>query len=197
MQVAYLLYDRFTPLDITGPHDVLNSVPGTDSVFVAENAGPVRNEWGTMAIVADRSLDEVVAPDIVVVPGGFGTRLLEHEPLLSWLRSVHKTTTWTTSVCTGSRCCSPPPGCSTTRRRPRADRTPRPLAARHPASIPGRRAVVRLLFCREGGTARRAPDAVVSARVEVASPRTPTDFRNQKRKQPSHDPPPPGARTRQ
>jgi putative intracellular protease/amidase len=77
MQVAYLLYDRFTPLDITGPHDVLNSVPGTDSVFVAENAGPVRNEWGTMAIVADRSLDEVVAPDIVVVPGGSGTRLLE------------------------------------------------------------------------------------------------------------------------
>jgi putative intracellular protease/amidase len=43
MQVAYLLYDRFTALDITGPHDVLNSVPGTDSVFVAENAGPVRN----------------------------------------------------------------------------------------------------------------------------------------------------------
>jgi transcriptional regulator GlxA family with amidase domain len=44
MQVAYLLYERFTALDITGPHDVLNSVPGTDSVFVAENAGPVRND---------------------------------------------------------------------------------------------------------------------------------------------------------
>jgi transcriptional regulator GlxA family with amidase domain len=103
MQVAYLLYDRFTALDITGPHDVLNSVPGTDSIFVAENAGPVRNEWGTMAILADRSLEEVATPDIVVVPGGFGTRLLlEHEPRLSWLRSVHKTTTWTTSVCTGS-----------------------------------------------------------------------------------------------
>jgi transcriptional regulator GlxA family with amidase domain len=103
MQVACLLYDRFTALDITGPHDVLNSLPGTDSVFVAENAGAVRNDSGTMAIVADRSLDDVVTPDIVVVPGGFGTRLLlEHEPLLSWLRRVHKTATWTTSVCTGS-----------------------------------------------------------------------------------------------
>lgn len=103
MQVAYLLYDRFTALDITGPYDVLGSVPGAESVFVAENAGPVRDERGTMAIVADRSLNEVLAPDILVVPGGFGTRLLfEHEPLLSWLRGVHETTTWTASVCTGS-----------------------------------------------------------------------------------------------
>jgi transcriptional regulator GlxA family with amidase domain len=103
MQVAYLIYDRFTALDITGPHEVLNSLPDTESVFVAERAGPVRNESGTLAIVADRALDEVSNPDIVVVPGGFGNRaLLQHEPLLSWLRTVHETTTWTTSVCTGS-----------------------------------------------------------------------------------------------
>lgn len=103
MQTAYLLYDGFTPLDITGPFDVLSRVPGAESVFVAEAHGPVRSEQGTMAIVADRSLDEVVAPDIVVVPGGFSTRrFLEHEPLLSWVRGVHKTTSWTTSVCTGS-----------------------------------------------------------------------------------------------
>ncbi len=103
MQIAYLLYDRFTALDLTGPHGVLDSVPGSDSVFVAEQTGPVRNESRTMAIVADRSLAEVLAPDIVVVPGGMGTRLLlEHEPLLSWLRGVYETTTWMTSVCTGS-----------------------------------------------------------------------------------------------
>jgi transcriptional regulator GlxA family with amidase domain len=103
MQVACLLYDRFTALDITGPHEVLNSVPGTEPVFVAERRGPVRNESGTMAIIADRALDEVPAPDIVVVPGGLGTRaLLRHEPLLGWLRSVNETTIWTTSVCTGS-----------------------------------------------------------------------------------------------
>ena len=103
MQVAYLLYDRFTALDITGPHDVFNSVPGTESVFVAETAGPVRNESDTLSLVADRSIDEVTSPEIVVVPGGFGTRaLLDHEPLLEWIRGVHETSTWTTSVCTGS-----------------------------------------------------------------------------------------------
>jgi len=103
MQVAYLLYDRFTALDITGPHDVLNSVPGNESIFVAEQAGPIRNESDTLSLVADASLEEVPSPDIVVVPGGFGNRmLLEHEPLHEWIRGVHETSTWTTSVCTGS-----------------------------------------------------------------------------------------------
>jgi transcriptional regulator GlxA family with amidase domain len=103
MQIAYLLYDRFTALDITGPHDVLNSVPGNQSIFVAEKAGPIRNESDTLSLVADASLDEVTTPDVLVVPGGFGTRsLLQHEPLLGWIRDVHETSMWTTSVCTGS-----------------------------------------------------------------------------------------------
>jgi len=103
MQIAYLLYDRFTALDVTGPHDVLNSVPGNESIFVAEVAGPVRNESDTLSLVADAAIDEVTSPDIVVVPGGFGTRaLLDREPLLDWLRAAHETSAWTTSVCTGS-----------------------------------------------------------------------------------------------
>jgi transcriptional regulator GlxA family with amidase domain len=103
MQIAYLLYDRFTALDIIGPHDVLNSVPGNESIFVAEKPGPIRNESDTLSLVADASLEEVQSPDIVVVPGGFGNRaLLEHEPLHDWIRTVHESTTWTTSVCTGS-----------------------------------------------------------------------------------------------
>ena len=103
MQIAYLLYDRFTALDVTGPHDVLNSVPGNESVFVAEHTGPIRNESDTLSMVADARLDDVPEPDIVVVPGGFGNRmLLEHEPLHDWIRSVHETSVWTTSVCTGS-----------------------------------------------------------------------------------------------
>jgi transcriptional regulator GlxA family with amidase domain len=103
MQIAYLLYDRFTALDVIGPHDVLNSVPGNESIFVAEKAGPVRNESDTLSLVAEASIDEVTNPQIVVIPGGFGTRaLLDHEPLLAWLREVHEASTWTTSVCTGA-----------------------------------------------------------------------------------------------
>ncbi len=103
MQIAYLLYDRFTALDITGPHEVLNSVPGNESIFVAERAEPIRNESDTLSLVADASLEDVPSPDIVVVPGGYGTRaLLDREPLLDWLRQANATTSWTTSVCTGS-----------------------------------------------------------------------------------------------
>jgi putative intracellular protease/amidase len=103
MQIAYLLYDRFTALDIIGPHDVLNSVPGNESIFVAEERGPIRNESDTLSLVADASIDEVRSPDIVVIPGGYGNRvLLEHQPLHEWIRAVHENTTWTTSVCTGS-----------------------------------------------------------------------------------------------
>ena len=103
MLTAYLLYDRFTALDVAGPYEVLASVPGSESVFVAERPGPVRSDRDALAIVADHALDDVEAPDVVVVPGGLGTRrLLNHEPVLSWLCRVHETTTWTTSVCTGS-----------------------------------------------------------------------------------------------
>lgn len=103
MQIAYLLYDRFTALDIVGPHEVFNSVPGNESIFVAEERGPVRNESDTLSMVADASIEEVSKPDILVIPGGFGTRaLFDHEPLLEWIREVHETSTWTTSVCTGA-----------------------------------------------------------------------------------------------
>lgn len=103
MQIALLLYDGFTALDIIGPYDVLRNLPGGEPVFVAERPGPVSDERKTLTLVAQRSLDEVPAPDVLVVPGGFGTRrLLEHEPLLSWLRTAHESTIFTTSVCTGS-----------------------------------------------------------------------------------------------
>jgi transcriptional regulator GlxA family with amidase domain len=103
MQVAFLLYDRFTALDWVGPHEVLNSLPDTECITVAEKAGPVANETGSIEVVAAKTLDEVTSPEIVVVPGGLGNRLLlEHEPLQEWIRTVHESSQWTTSVCTGS-----------------------------------------------------------------------------------------------
>ena len=103
MQVAYLLFDRFTALDVTGPYEVLSRLPDAESVFVAERAGSVANESRTLSLTAERTIDEISAPQILVVPGGLGTRtLLDNEMLLDWLRQVHEKTDWTTSVCTGS-----------------------------------------------------------------------------------------------
>jgi putative intracellular protease/amidase len=103
VQIAFLLYEGLTALDAIGPYDVLNRLPGAEVVFVAEHAGTVSTEAGSLSLVASDSIDRVREPDVVVVPGGRGNRtLLEHEPLLGWIREVHDATTWTTSVCTGS-----------------------------------------------------------------------------------------------
>ncbi|GAA2463377.1 DJ-1/PfpI family protein [Streptomyces mauvecolor] len=104
MQIAILLYDRFTALDAVGPYEILGRTPGAETVFVAERAGLVRNDnQGSLGLAADRTLGEVTRPDIVVVPGGPGqTEQMDNPAVLDWLRAVDATTTWTTSVCTGS-----------------------------------------------------------------------------------------------
>jgi putative intracellular protease/amidase len=103
MQIAIPLFDRFTALDAVGPYEVLSRLPGASVTFVGEQTGPVRSEIGTLALTVDAAFDEVDAPDIVVVPGGPGTRaMLTPGPLHAWIRAVDPTTRWTTSVCTGS-----------------------------------------------------------------------------------------------
>ncbi|MCM6773103.1 DJ-1/PfpI family protein [Nocardia sp. CDC159] len=103
MQIAIVLYDRFTALDAVGPYELLSRIPEADTIFVAEQPGPVRTDTGSLALVADRGFDEVRRPDIVVVPGGPGqTEQMTNPRLLDWLRRVDSTSTWTTSVCTGS-----------------------------------------------------------------------------------------------
>lgn len=103
MDIAIPIFDELTALDAVGPYEVLSRVPGARVSFVAKEAGPKRTENGMLALVADRALEELAEPDVVVVPGGFGTRaLVEDRELLDWLRRAHTRTVWTTSVCTGS-----------------------------------------------------------------------------------------------
>ncbi|WNI27939.1 DJ-1/PfpI family protein [Streptomyces sp. ITFR-6] len=103
MQIAIVLFDRFTALDAVGPYEILSRAPGAETVFVAERTGPVRNDSGSLSLVADRTLDEVPAPDLVIVPGGPGqSAQMANETLLDWLRAADATSIWTTSVCTGS-----------------------------------------------------------------------------------------------
>ncbi|KAF2776088.1 DJ-1/PfpI family protein [Streptomyces sp. OM5714] len=103
MQIAIVLFDRFTALDAVGPYEILCRTPDTETVFVAERTGPVRTDTGSLALTADRTLADVPAPDLVVVPGGPGqSPQMENGTLLDWLRAADATSTWTTSVCTGS-----------------------------------------------------------------------------------------------
>ena len=103
MEIAILLFDRITALDAVGPYEVLSRIPGTRVTFVASEPGPKRTEPMTLALMADASLAEVPAPEVVVIPGGPGTQpLMGDEETLEWIRDAHAHSRWTTSVCTGS-----------------------------------------------------------------------------------------------
>lgn len=103
MRIAIPLYDRFTALDAIGPYEVLSRLPGATVEFIAAEPGPVRTENGMLAMHADRALEDLPDPEILCIPGGFGTRaMLGDEAMLAWIRRAHETSRWTTSVCTGS-----------------------------------------------------------------------------------------------
>jgi transcriptional regulator GlxA family with amidase domain len=103
MDIAILLFDKLAPQDAVGPFEVMRNVPGWQIRMVGKEKGEVRSEDGALALVADYRLGEATSPDVVLVPGGIGSRpLLEDEEVLEWLREVDRGTKWTTSVCTGS-----------------------------------------------------------------------------------------------
>jgi putative intracellular protease/amidase len=103
VDVTILLFDRFTALDAVGPYEVLRNLPGATVTFVAKEVGPVRTDSRALAITADKAIRDVTSADIVVVPGGPGQEdAMRDEEILTWVRAIDATTTWTTSVCTGS-----------------------------------------------------------------------------------------------
>jgi transcriptional regulator GlxA family with amidase domain len=100
MRIALVLYPGFTALDIIGPFQVLADVPGHDVMFVAGEAGPVIDHTGRCPLVASASFADVNESDVVVVPGELFAPW--DDRVVEWLRRVHPTTSWTTSVCTGA-----------------------------------------------------------------------------------------------
>jgi transcriptional regulator GlxA family with amidase domain len=103
MEIAIVLYDRVTALDAIGPYEVLSRLPGASLTFAAAAAGPVCTDNGTLTLIAERPLSEIPRPDILLVPGGPGeVAARAGGVVLEWLRAAAQTSTWTTSVCTGS-----------------------------------------------------------------------------------------------
>jgi len=106
-----VLFDDAEELDFVGPWEVLTASgmyldaqgePATKAVMIAESSGPVRCNKG-MRVLPDHTFDDHPDLDVIVVPGGMGTRReVENEAMLTWLGSVGATTAWNTSVCTGS-----------------------------------------------------------------------------------------------
>jgi putative intracellular protease/amidase len=103
MEIVIYLFDGITALDAVGPYEVLTRLPGARVRFVGPERGTARTDNGALALVCDAGRDEIERADVLLIPGGFGTRALEQdEGLLQWIRRVDRTTTTTMSVCTGA-----------------------------------------------------------------------------------------------
>lgn len=103
MQIAIPVFEKVTALDAVGPYEVLQRLPGSEVVFIGHTEGTVHTDNGFLGLVVDAVFEDVQSPDIVVFPGGIGTRtLMKDDRVLDWVRTAHETTRFTTSVCTGA-----------------------------------------------------------------------------------------------
>tara|TARA_X000000368_G_scaffold259540_1_gene205203 strand:+ start:1981 stop:2625 length:645 start_codon:yes stop_codon:yes gene_type:complete len=105
MQIAIPIFDQLTALDCVGPYEVLQRLPGATVAFIGKEKRNVRTDNGFLGLAVDYTFDEISSPDVILVPGGVGTRAFldgnDHE-IITWLKNAHSTSQYTTSVCTGS-----------------------------------------------------------------------------------------------
>jgi transcriptional regulator GlxA family with amidase domain len=101
-----LLFDDAEELDFVGPWEVFTMARMLDdahAVFtVARTRGPVRGAKG-LRVLPDHDFGSAPPMDVLVVPGGIGTRrLIQDAAMVGWVREVASRCTWVTSVCTGA-----------------------------------------------------------------------------------------------
>ena len=111
--VGILIFPDVEVLDFCGPFEVfsvtrLNREDGSDPLspfvvhLVAEQEGPVTARGG-LTVLPTATLDDCPPLDILVVPGGWGTRQAAQRPrLMDWIRRQGEAVAMLTSVCTGS-----------------------------------------------------------------------------------------------
>lgn len=104
--VAIFIFDEVEVLDFAGPYEVFAVTGAQTQAFdvftVAETDQPVRARNGLM-VLPTHSFATAPRADIVVIPGGYGTRpLLQNERVIAWVRKMDQEAQLTLSVCTGS-----------------------------------------------------------------------------------------------
>lgn len=101
-KIVFLFYEGMTALDAIGPHEILSRLPEASVQRVSLQPGTVISCSG-LILTAEHGLSDVSQADVLVIPGaGNATTLRDYPEILAWIRMIHKTTIWTTSVCTGS-----------------------------------------------------------------------------------------------
>ena len=102
IRISFLLFPNVTQLDLTGPAQVLSRLGNAAIDLVAATHEPVGTDAG-FALLPTATFADAAQPDILCVPGGFGTQdAMEDEATMAWIRHAAAGATWVTSVCTGS-----------------------------------------------------------------------------------------------
>lgn len=101
-RVTVVLFPGFELLDVFGPVGVFGHVPGVEVEYVASTAGPITSAQGAQ-VIATRCTAELETVDILLVPGGAGSRtLVEDVEFLDWLQNIGSRARLVASVCTGA-----------------------------------------------------------------------------------------------
>jgi putative intracellular protease/amidase len=103
LTIGVVLFEGFELLDVFGPLEMFGNYPESfEMVMVAENAGFVASDQGPKSKI-DKVFSDDIQYDILLVPGGQGTRTEVNNPvLLKWIIEQAKSAEYVTSVCTGS-----------------------------------------------------------------------------------------------
>lgn len=107
IRIGILIFDGAEELDFVGPWEVFTMArafkpDGCEVLLVAQSETAVRCAKG-MRVLPDVAIGACSALDVLLVPGGQGTRReVDNKVLLDWIAQVSKTAKWVTSVCTGS-----------------------------------------------------------------------------------------------
>lgn len=101
--IGILVYDGYNTLDAMGPYHTLAEIMGARTFFIAKQKGMIKNQRG-LQMKVDTSFAEVKSLDILVIPGGAVETFMQTKDTatLNWIKQIDKTTTYTTSVCTGA-----------------------------------------------------------------------------------------------
>lgn len=107
-KLAVLLFDDVEVLDFCGPFEVFTVASrqidpkAFEVITVAEKLGPVLTRNG-LSVNPQYTLADCPKPDILLVPGGLGTRReMNNSVLIDWIRRTANATELVLSVCTGA-----------------------------------------------------------------------------------------------
>ena len=106
--IAFVLYPGLTPLDLTGPLQVLSALNEISSeyrtVIVGERVESMQSDIPTLRMIPNNTFEEVPRPFAFIVPGGIGptVRAMSNEAIRSYVRSAAETAEVVGSVCTGA-----------------------------------------------------------------------------------------------